>query len=230
MANNLTDKLKIYKEAIFGNALYDFIKFLITFSLGGSCVTFLSNIIIDNLNNNLIIKYKIWIIAIIVLFTFFTFLKIYEHKYKLTPSYPSVPSNYIFLKREVSFTYGKDQSHYELDLHVESKINNLNRIHGKYTWSGSGTPTLRCDTKHCNIIPLARKDSFIEYEIELRKNYKKGKKTNCKVIGEMPDPEHTFVPFFSTQILEETKKLVINLNIPLEYNVKEIILEEIPIV
>ena len=130
----------------------------------------------------------------------------------------------------VNTNYQNQFDGYELLLNIKSNIKGLNRIHGKYTWSGSEKAIFRCETKHCTLIPLTRKDSYIEYEIELRKNYNKGQITSCKIVGDMPDSQHTFVPFLSTQITEETDELIMNICIPPEYNIKEVICEELAIV
>lgn len=228
--SNFKEKLNSYKDAILGNAIYDMIKLILVFLFGSGFVTFIGSILIDISKINLLIKYRFFILFLAVIITVYIILEIYTRSYKKHPTTPSVEADYEVIKRESSFTYGKDFSKYELYLQIKSKINNLSRIQGKYTWSGSGTATLNCETKHCRLIMLTRKDSFIEYEVELRKSYKKGKITECNIVGNMPDPEHKFIPFFSTQITEETKELIINICIPPIYGVREIICEEIAIV
>lgn len=224
------EKITEYKDAVLGNALYDLIKYILVTCLGSGFVSLIANIGIELSKITFLIQYKVWIIILLAIITALVILEFYTRNFKNHPTTPNVESNYTVLKREVTFTYGKDMSKYELYLNVKSNIKNLNRIYGKYTWSGSEKASIRCDTRHCNLIPLTRKDSFIEYEIELGKNYKKGKKAECKIVGEMPDSKHTFIPFFSTQITEETKLLVINICIPPEYGVREIVCEEIAIV
>ncbi len=228
--SNIKEKLREYRNAVLGNAVYDIIKFSLFSILGSSLTSIIVNILIDVINVNILTKYRVHIIIIIIVITIYIILEIYTRNFKKHPMTPSVETDYEVIKRETYFTYGLDASRYELDLHIKSKTNNLDRIHGKYTWSGSGNVILRCETKHCNLIMLTRKDSFIEYEVELRKNYKKGKKTECKIVGDMLDPEHKFIPFFSTQITEETKELIINICIPPIYGVREVICEEIAIV
>lgn len=228
--SDIQEKLNEYKEAILGNAIYDAIKLILIFLFGSSLTSIISNILIDISKVNFLIKYRVYIIILVITITIYVILEIYTRNFKKHPTTPSVEADYEVIKREASFTYGQDSSKYELYLQIKSKTNNLNRIQGKYTWSGSGTASLNCETRHCKLIMLTRKDSFIEYEVELRKSYKKGKITECKIVGNMPDPEHKFIPFFSTQITEETKELIINICIPPLYGVREIICEEIAIV
>ncbi len=230
MGNFLKTKTSEYLDAIMGNAIYDLLKIILKILFGDCIIGLLSNIVINFVNIAFLEEYKNWFIIIVIILTSLAILEFYTRKHKKIPIIPSIDSNYNIIKREVSFTYGQDKSDYKLYLQVKSNVKNLNRIHGKYTWSGSGTPNIYCATKHCNLIPLTRKDSYIEYEVELRKNYRKGKKAECTIIGEMPDPNHTFVPFFSTQIQEVTELLVINICIPPKYNVREIVCEEIPVV
>lgn len=227
---NIKGKLSEYKDAVIGNALYDLIKFIFISLIGSGFTSIIYNVFTDLVNINILTQYRIPITILVIIITLFIILEIYTKNFKHHPYTPSVESDYTVVKREIFFTYGRDASRYELFLHVKSNIKNLNRIYGKYTWSGSKEATLKCDTKHCNLILLTRKDSYIEYEVELRKNYRKGKYTECKIVGDMPDPEHKFIPFFATQITEDTKELILNICIPPEYNVKEVICEEIAIV
>ncbi len=228
--SNIKEKLEEYKDAVIGNAIYDIIKFILITLFSTIFTSTLSNVVIDITEIELLNNYRIPITSLIIIITIFVVLEIYTKNFKHHPNTPTVEADYEVIKREVSFTYGREKSRYELYLNVKSNIKNLNRIHGKYTWSGSDPAIINCETNHCKLIPLTRKDSFIEYEVELRKNYKKGKRTECKIVGDMPDSEHKFIPFFSTQITEETKELIINICIPPEYGVREVICEEIAIV
>lgn len=228
--SKLREKISEYKDAILSSAIYDILKLILIF-IFSSCITTIPSHILINLSNiKFLITYQIPIIILIVTITFFIILEVYTRTSKHHPQTPIVEADYKILKREMSFTYGKDESKYELYLTVKSNINGLNRINGKYTWSGSDPASLTCKTSHCKLIPLTRKDSFIEYQVELGKNYKKGKHAECKIVGNMPDSRHTFIPFFSTQITEETKELIIHICIPPKYGVTEIIREEIAIV
>lgn len=229
MLDKISNYLKNNKDEFILNFIYDSIKWVL-FTITTSLFTILfGNIAIDIINIESIFQYKTIIIACFVsLFAFISFRKFYN-KTRRVMLPKKVECDYEIIEREVSFTYGRDISKYEKRLIIESKTKNLNRIYGKYTWSGSEPAKLRCVTKHCNLIQLTRKDSFIEYEIELRKKYKKGKQTECKIEGDLPDSQHTFVPFFSTQIVEPTHKLIMNICIPIKYGVKEIICEEIAI-
>lgn len=228
--SKIKEKISDYKDAIIGNAIYDIVKFILISLIGSSSTSILYNIFIDFLDIDILTKYRIPITFFIVVFTLFIILEVYTKNFKHHPTTPPVESDYSVTKREIFFIYGKDASRYELYLNVRSEVKNLNRIYGKYTWSGSEEATLRCETRHCNLIPLTRKDSFIEYEIELKKNYKKGRHVECKIVGDLPDSKHTFIPFFASRITEETRELIINICIPPEYNVKEVICEEIAIV
>ncbi|MBQ2802303.1 MAG: hypothetical protein IJF07_00175 [Lachnospiraceae bacterium] len=230
MGNNIVKKIHEYVDAIIGNGLYDFIKKVLGLCVGGTTTTAVASMTIDNANISFLYEYKVIIVIIITLIVIMIILELYSKNYKHRPTTPDVVGNYDVLKRVVAFTYGKECSQYEVDLTVKSNINGLNRIQGKYTWSGSEPATITCGTKHCRIIPLTRKDSFIEYEVELGKRYKKGDKVDCKIIGSMPDSKYTFIPFFSTRITEKTEELIINICIPPEYGVREIICEEIAIV
>lgn len=230
MNEQFREKITSYKEAVVGNGIYDVVKKLVGILLGGTLTPTATNIAIDLLNIDIINKYKIPITIVLTLIIILIILEIYDRNFKHRPTTPDVKGNYDVLKKEVTFTYGRECSKYEMNLLVKSNIKGLNRISGKYTWSGSGQAEISCANKHCKIIPLTRKDSFIEYEVELRKNYRKGVKVECAVIGKMPDPQHTFIPFFSSQITQETKHLIINICIPPEYGVREIICEEIAIV
>lgn len=227
---NIKEKLSEYKDAIIGNAVYDVLKFILICLFGSSAISIVYNIIIDFVNINILLRYRIPITILVIIVTLYVILEVYTRNFKHHPYTPSVESDYTVVKREIYFTYGRDASRYQLNLNVKSNIKNLNRIYGKYTWSGSKEATLKCDTKHCNLILLTRKDSYIEYEVELGKNYRKGKHTECKIVGDMPDPEHKFIPFFATQITEDTKELILNICIPPNYNIKEVICEEIAIV
>ena len=226
---SIKEKLNDYKDAIIGNGLYDLLKNFLGLVLSGTVTTVLVNIVIDIINNKYIVKYRVLIVAIFVILVIIILLEIYIRTFKRQSIIPKFQCDYDVIKREVTFEYGKDCSHYSLNLIAKSNIKGLNRIKGKYTWSGSAPATIECATRHCKIIPLTRKDSFIEYEVELRKSFRKGARVECQVIGTMPDPDHTFIPFFSTRINEYTDELTINIHIPPEYNVREIICEEIAI-
>lgn len=228
--SDISRKIREYRDAVLGNAIYDIIKFILITLFCNGITSLIGCMLFDFLNNDILKKYQIPLLFLIIVLTTIVVLEIYTRNVKKIPNIPPVETDYTVIKREICFTYGKEKSKYELILNVKSNIKNLSRIYGKYTWSGSDTATLKCETKHCTLIPLTRKDSYIEYEIELRKNYKKGKQTECKIVGDMPDSKHTFIPFFATQITEETKRLIINIIIPPQYGVREIICEEIAVV
>ena len=227
---SIKEKLAAYKNGIVGNAIYDVIKYVIRGILGIIILAAGGNFVADFSHLSIAPAYKVVLFIIILLAISLIVLEILAKKYSKGSTALTVENDYRVIKREVFFTYGRDLSRYELLLNIKSNIKGLNRIHGKYTWSGSEKAIFRCETKHCTLIPLTRKDSYIEYEIELRKNYNKGQITSCKIVGDMPDSQHTFVPFLSTQITEETDELIMNICIPPEYNIKEVICEELAIV
>lgn len=225
----MKDRLHKYKDAIIGNGLYDLVKHICGFIFGSALTGIITNILITIFNNEIINQYRIPISILCILLIILVLLEIYTRNFRYYSIIPKIECDYDIIKREVTFTYGRDCSYYSLNLIAKSNIKGLNRIKGKYTWSGSAPAIMECTTKHCKIIPLTRKDSFIEYEVELRKNFRKGARVECQIAGTMPDPEHTFIPFFSTRIHEYTDELIINIHIPPEYNVREIICEEIAI-
>lgn len=229
MFDKIKEKSNLYKDTVIGNTVYDLLKYLFGVALSSTVLSTISSIVIDIFQVDILQNHKVPIFLILIFASAFIGIRMFVKKIKHIPDYPTLESDYDIVKRVTDFTYGRDKSIYKTSVRVKSNINNLNRVHGKYTWSGSDTPSLRCTTKHCNLIPLARKDSFIEYEIELKKNYKKGKEAECTVVGEMPDSQHTFIPFFSTRVTEVTKLLVINICIPPEYNVTEVLCEIIAI-
>jgi len=226
----IKEKIKNYVDAVIGNGIYDIIKKCLGLLLGGTFTSTIVNISIDLLNISFLDKYRVSISVVIIMLAIIFILEFYDRGFKHKPFVPDSVGDYDVLKREVTFTYGKEYSIYELYLVVKSNIKGLSRLHGKYTWSGSDPATITCETKHCHIIPLTRKDSFIEYEVELRKKFRKGARAECKIVGNMPDSKHTFIPFFSTRITEHTSELIVNICIPPIYNVREIICEEIAIV
>lgn len=230
MTNKFKESLKNCKNAIIGNSAYEIVKKILELILGGILAPTITNIGMDLLNIDIVDTYKIPIIIIITLVVIITILHFWCKTYNHCVIIPNIKENYEILKREATFTYGKDCSKYELSLEVKSKINGLNRLPGKYTWSGSENATISCKTKHCKIIELTRKDSFLEYEIELGQTYNEGDVFKCKIVGIMPDSKHTFVPFFSTQVMESTQELIINIIIPTQYNVREVFCEELAVV
>jgi len=226
----LKEKFTDYRDAVIGNGIYDLIVLLVKMLLGGTVTSTIVNVLVDLLDIEFISKYKIAIICILVLIVIWAIMEAYDRKIRHRPTTPEIVGKYDVIKKEVTFTYGEDCSQYEMNLLVKANENGLNRLHGKYTWSGSDPAVMQCTTKQCNLLPLTRKDSFIEYEIELKKNYKKGSRVECKVVGTMPDSRHTFIPFFSSRITENTRELIINICIPPKYGVKEIICEELAVV
>lgn len=230
MLNYFKEKGSEYYEAVIGNSLYDLLKFLIIYFISTIFTLIVGDATFSLFSLPFFKQYKLGILIILVLIVSFLVLEIYTRKFRKIPNYPPVDTDYEIEKKESFFTYGREQSSFKSIIDYKSNINNLRRLYGKYTWSGSEDATIKCYTKNYRLLPLARKDSFIEYEIELGLNHKRGQRGTYMLKGEMPDSKHTFVPFFSIQITEITKTLIIHVQIPPEYGVEEVIREEIAIV
>lgn len=228
--NGIKSKVIECWQGVVSNTIYDLLKLVFKMLCSGGVVYIISDISITAVNLKIAIQYKTPITIVLISCVCIFLLRGYMRKIKAIPYYPPIDMDYEVIERNVTFTYGKELSHYELYIKVKSNVKGLNRIRGKYTWSGSEEAEMECVTKNCRLIPLTRKDSFVEYEVELNRSYKKGKQVECKVKGRLPDSQYKFVPFFSAQISEATKLLVINICIPPEYNVREIILEEIAVI
>ena len=225
----MKEKIKEIFFSIISNTIYDIIKCFLLMLLSGTLIGFLSDVLIDVLKLDVLVRYKLYIIIFTVIVTSLIFLKIYATKVR-SKTYPTIESDYTVLERKVSFIYGKDESKYRLESSIKSKKKGLERYYGKYTWSGSDKPIFKTTDKSFLLHELKRKDSYTEYEVEFPKTYPKGAIINIGIEATLGDSNHEFVPFFSTRIYQQTKYLEISINIPIEYGVKQIICEEIAIV
>lgn len=203
-------RIKEYLHSMLQNALYDIFKtgIIAIFTIGIVFPASFSFLTVLQIPFWCIILFSIGIVALV----FFIVLLIYQ---KISYKYAApvkLDCDYTILNKEVEFRYDGKVSYYESKIKIE--INKKTRnYYGKYYWSGSGTAKIKVTNPNYQLNILKRRTRYIEYEVVFDKVYKKGKKVDFKLQGEMNDPQRTFSPYISTSIDVPTKKLRITLKI-----------------
>ena len=220
------DKIKALFRSILENGVFELVKALVLLIIiptaGGLGTSILADFI------TVLQPYRIPLIILVVLIILFVVLCIYQRFSKKYPAFPPVNSDYSIMQREVSFQYGKTECSYEMKVRLRAKKYGINQYVGKYAWSGSARPIIKCIKSQHTYIELEQKDIYSEYQIMFNQNYRKGKTVECGIAMTLRDPAETFIPYFSTQVLEPTQRLIITLTIPPEYGVTEVIKEQLP--
>ena len=207
---------------------FDNLKWLLSLILGSGFLSVIWNKIVDIFIS--LEKYR-WIITILIVLSFILItLLLYLRKSSRSAIVPLITPNYIIDEEFASFTYGKDESYFETNINLCIKKTGVNTYRGMFYWSGSEAPTFRCKSNIQHFIILTQRDVLTEYEVRLGKNYRKGDKVSITISAVMPDSQHHFIPYFSKRIVEPINKLRIKIAIPSQYNVSELIREEVAIV
>ena len=95
----------------------------------------------------------------------------------------------------------------------------------KYKWTGQTTPRVTNSIKGQTFTPTERKSVWQFYEVHFGRTLNKGETVDTDLTFDFEDPQHSFVPFISTNIEEPTRQLKLALRVPLALGVTEVICE-----
>lgn len=221
----MKDKLIEYREVFVRNTIWELLKRIAGFLASTIIPGFAANVI--SAYYPFLSKYRIPIVIFVILLSAWGSLELFTRLSRNIPHLPPVDSKYMILERRIRFEYGKAVCKYNLKTKIIVCQNGVDRLCGKYTWTGSEKPKLNSGKTVHTLIELVRRDTYIEYELLFNQSYKKGKTVDCEIYGNFQDSQGSFVPFFNSIVREPTNKLIITICIPSQYGVKEVILEEI---
>lgn len=219
------DNISDFFKDLFKGGIIDALIYIFGVIIFGTITAMSGNAFLKGLTQKGIIRVPI--IIIVVSFVLLIFTICYKKLTRKIPTFSAVESDYIIIERKMNFLYNKNSSTCEIYFKLKSTRNGTDRFNGKYTWSGSEPAKLTCDNTTYKIVELARRDSFLEYEVLFMRTYKKGQFIEFTLNFDLPDAQGHFIPFLSSHIREITKKLVVSVNIPPAYGVREVICEVI---
>ena len=90
----------------------------------------------------------------------------------------------------------------------------------KYKWTGQTTPRVTNSIKGQTFTPTERKSVWQFYEVHFGRTLNKGETVDTDLTFDFEDPQHSFVPFISTNIEEPTRQLKLALRVPLALGVR----------
>ncbi len=199
------------------NALYPFIIFVTTFVLASKLLVSFANFLAP---------FKGYIMIIVGAGSAWLFLTLYQRYSRFHPTFPRFEFDFQILKNEITYEY-KDKTHmiYKKKKVLKALKNNLDVYHDKYRWTGEGKVDAKSAIKGQEFRTTIRKNVWQFYEIRFQKTLKKGEEITTEVIWDLEDVAGKAVPYFSVTIEEPTNLLKLNLLLPPELGVKEVVCE-----
>lgn len=216
---------RVVKEAL-GISFWEFLKYLAGLIFTTSTMMLISKILVKLVP--IFNDYGMYIIVILSSGAIFLFLYILQRVNKFRPHYSAIDFDYLVLEKEVSYEYiTKEKMVYTKRNSLKALKNNLDTYHDKYLWTGKGNVNIKSAIKrHTYFEVEPSKNIWQFYEIKFHKYLKKGETEETEIIWELEDLEQKAVPFFSATIEEPTEKVIFNLSLNPEFDVKEAICEE----
>lgn len=171
-------------------------------------------------------EYK-WALVILI-FSCLTWLVLYTWRRfdKRSPRFPEVDYSFHILRREIYYEYlSKTKFVYKRRYTLQALRNDLDGYPDRYRWTGSGTVKIRSNVPQQRIEPRPKKSLYEEFYIRFPKFLRKGQQIMAEVVWELEDAAQTAVPFASVTVLEPTDFLKIEVKLPRDFNVSEVICE-----
>lgn len=174
-------------------------------------------------------RYSVWAGIVFASGAGLISLYIYSRYSEYIPKFKRLDFQYRVLKKEYSYEYlDKSNMKFKKVIQLQALINNLDRFHDRYCWSGWGKVTPKCENKEFQYVPTVRRGVYQEYDILFDRKLKKGDMIDVCISFELEDISGTADPHMSTTISAPTDHLILRVIIPRQFRVKKAIAEVLP--
>jgi hypothetical protein len=150
------------------------------------------------------------------------FIFVYRRRLRSRPSFPRLDFDFELLEREITYQY-LDSVHmiYKRRSLLKALRDGLSVYHDKYHWTGEGKVVIRSNVREHMFRETIRKNIWQFYEILFDRTLSKGEKIEAEIIWSLEDTSRRAVPFFSADIEEPTRRLIMNLELSPDLGVRQ---------
>jgi hypothetical protein len=220
-------KLIKFLESIALSLVKDIIKSVLILVFTSGIFGFAAHFISANLL--LLSQYSVWAGMVFASGAGLISLYIYSRFSERIPKFRNMDFQYKVLLKEYSYEYmSKTNMKFKKYIKIKSLVNNLDRLHDRFCWSGCGNITTRTLNKDFLYTPTVRRGVYQEYDILFDRKLKKGEILEVCVCFDMEDIYGTADPHMSTTISAPTDHLILRVIVPKQFGIEKAIAEVLP--
>ncbi len=148
---------------------------------------------------------------------------------RLRPVFEPIDCDFHILKKEILYEYKnpeRTQLGYSKIVTVKALKDGLECYRDKYLWTGRGDVNIKSGISAQVHRDTIKKNVWQFYEIRFKDKLNRGEQTPTILNFDLDDPLKKAVPFFSASIEEPTDLLILDLTLPTECGVQEVVCEE----
>ncbi len=217
---------KFFESIVVGlvkDAIKSFLIFTFTSGLCGFMVHYISA------NIETLSRYSVWVGIVFASVAGLITLYIYSRCSEYIPKFKKLDFQYKVLRKEYSYEYiDKSRIKFKKIVQLKSLIDNLDRFHDRYCWSGCNYVTPKCENREFQYAPTVRRGVYQEYDILFDRKLKKGDIIDIAISFELEDISGTADPHMSTTISAPTDNLILRVVMPKKFGVEKAIAEVLP--
>jgi len=221
------NKLNRFVESIAVALIKDLVKSLLILVFTSGIFGFAAHFIFDNLL--FLSQYSVWFGMVFASGAGLISLYIYSRCSERIPKFKNMDFQYKVLHKEYTYEYmSKSSMKFKKYIKLKALVNNLDRIHDRFCWSGCGDINITVQNKDFIYTPTVRRGVYQEYDILFDRKLKKGETIDVCVVFDMEDIYGTADPHMSTTISAPTDYLVLRVIVPKQFGVEKAIAEVLP--
>lgn len=172
-------------------------------------------------------QYRIWLIFLFGIVGAIISVILFRKFTPIITVYKSIEGDYKILKDELYYEYlSKNEMIFRKKTQIKTLKKDISKYNGKYLWTGCGEIKATCETPEYMYQEMGRNDVYVWYEVLFGKYMNKKEVADFQLKWELKDLHEKAIPILSAFIIEPIKQISLNLNLPLDFNVKQVICEE----
>lgn len=203
-----------------GLTMRQIIKYILWLIVSSGSAAYMAQLLVENVIN--LNQYKITIIIVFAAVGALIFVTIYEKINRNRPHFESLDPDFLIKEKVITYEYiTKNKMLYKKRVLLKALKNNLTAYNDKYFWTGTGKIRIKSAIKEHVYKRTIIKNQWQHYQICFFRTLKKNDKIETELIWELEDMGNTARPFVSSTIEEPTDLLVLKVQLPTDFQVKE---------